>query len=57
MVQHIRSPDQAAEIAARAREIFGVDALVVGEIGPVIGTHVGPGLLGVGGIPRSMIEL
>jgi fatty acid-binding protein DegV len=37
--------------------IFGVDPLVISEIGPVIGTHVGPGLLGAGGIPRSLIEL
>jgi DegV family protein with EDD domain len=57
MVQHIRAPEQAAELAARGREIFGHDPLVVSEIGPVIGTHVGPGLLGAGGIPRSLIEL
>jgi DegV family protein with EDD domain len=57
MVQHIRSPGQALELAARGREIFGHDPLVTSEIGPVIGTHVGPGLLGVGGIPRSLIEL
>ena len=57
MVQHIQAPEQAAELAARGREIFGVDPLVISEIGPVIGTHVGPGLLGAGGIPRSLIEL
>jgi DegV family protein with EDD domain len=57
MVQHIQAPELAAELAARGREIFGTGPLVVGEIGPVIGTHVGPGLLGAGGIPRSMIEL
>jgi fatty acid-binding protein DegV len=27
----------------------------VSEVGPVIGTHVGPGLLGVGGVPRSFL--
>ena len=26
----------------------------VSEIGPVIGTHVGPGLLGVGGVPAAL---
>jgi DegV family protein with EDD domain len=57
MVQHIRAPEQAAQLAARGREIFGHDPLVISEIGPVIGTHVGPGLLGAGGIPRSLIEL
>jgi fatty acid kinase fatty acid binding subunit len=55
MVQHIQAPDQAAALAARGVEIFGYEPLVVSEIGPVIGTHVGPGLLGAGGIPRSML--
>jgi DegV family protein with EDD domain len=56
VVQHIQAPDQAAALAERGREIFGGEPAFVSEIGPVIGTHVGPGLLGVGGIPRSMIE-
>jgi fatty acid-binding protein DegV len=30
---------------------------VISEIGPVIGTHVGPGLLGTGGLPTSFLEL
>jgi DegV family protein with EDD domain len=56
MVQHIQAPEQAAELAARGREIFGHDPLVVSEIGPVIGTHVGPGLLGTGGIPSALLR-
>jgi DegV family protein with EDD domain len=55
MVQHIQAPAEAAELAARATEIFGRAPLVVSEIGPVIGTHVGPGLLGAGGIPSSYL--
>jgi DegV family protein with EDD domain len=55
MVQHIQAPAQATELAARATEIFGKPPLVVSEIGPVIGTHVGPGLLGVGGLPGSFM--
>jgi DegV family protein with EDD domain len=55
VVQHIQAPDQAAELEARAREIFGTDPVFTSEIGPVIGTHVGPGLLGAGAIPRSML--
>ena len=54
VVQHIQARDQAEALAERGREIFGKDPVFVGEIGPVIGTHVGPGLLGVGGIPSSM---
>ena len=55
MVQHIQAPAQAAELAERGREIFGADPIVISEIGPVIGTHVGPGLLGAGGIPSSLL--
>jgi DegV family protein with EDD domain len=56
MVQHIQAPRQAAELAARGTEIFGVPPRVISEIGPVIGTHVGPGLLGAGGLPSSYLR-
>ncbi len=55
MVQHIQAPREAGELAQRGTELFGVPPRVVGEIGPVIGTHVGPGLLGVGGLPSSYL--
>ena len=55
MVQHIRSPEVAAQLAERGTELFGVPPVVVSEVGPVIGTHVGPGLLGVGGMPSSFL--
>ncbi|HWE10198.1 MAG TPA: DegV family protein [Solirubrobacteraceae bacterium] len=56
MVQHIQAPNEAAELAARGTEVFGVPPRVISEIGPVIGTHVGPGLLGVGGLPSSYLK-
>jgi DegV family protein with EDD domain len=55
MVQHIQAPQEAAELARRGTEIFGHEPLVVSQIGPVIGTHVGPGLLGAGAIPSSYV--
>jgi DegV family protein with EDD domain len=55
MVQHIQAPQEAAELARRGTELFGREPLVVSQIGPVIGTHVGPGLLGAGGIPSSYV--
>jgi DegV family protein with EDD domain len=55
MVQHIQAPDEAAELAARGTEIFGCEPRVISEIGPVIGTHVGPGLLGAGALPSSFL--
>ncbi len=32
------------------------DPIFVSEIGPVIGAHTGPGLLGVGGLPREFLD-
>ncbi|HYV15086.1 MAG TPA: DegV family protein [Conexibacter sp.] len=55
VIQHIQAPDEAARLVAHGREIFGTDPAFVSEVGPVIGTHVGPGLLGVGGIPSGML--
>ncbi|HUO73743.1 MAG TPA: DegV family protein [Solirubrobacteraceae bacterium] len=55
MVQHIQAPEQARELAARGVEIFGHEPVVISEIGPVIGTHVGPGLLGAGAIPTAYL--
>jgi fatty acid kinase fatty acid binding subunit len=55
VVQHIQAPDQAAELADRCREIFGRDAVFESEIGPVLGSHTGPGLLGVGSIPEQYL--
>jgi fatty acid kinase fatty acid binding subunit len=56
VVQHIQAPDQAAALADRCREIFGHDAVFTSEIGPVLGAHTGPGLLGVGSVHESMLE-
>jgi DegV family protein with EDD domain len=55
MVQHIQAPEEAERLAAAGTEIIGSRPVLVAEIGPVIGTHVGPGLLGAGGVPRSML--
>jgi DegV family protein with EDD domain len=56
VVQHIRAPEQAARLADAGREIFGAEPVFISEIGPVIGTHVGPGLLGAGAIPRGLLD-
>jgi DegV family protein with EDD domain len=50
VVQHIQDPDTARQLVEACRDLFGVDAVFVSEIGPVLGAHVGPGLLGVGAI-------
>ncbi|MGI8580135.1 MAG: DegV family protein [Solirubrobacteraceae bacterium] len=55
VVQHIQAPEQAERLVERGREIFGSEPLFVSEVGPVIGTHVGPGLIGVGALPASCL--
>ena len=39
----------------RVPQIFGSEPEFVSEIGPVLGAHVGPGLIGIGGLPRSAL--
>ena len=56
IVQHIQASDQAARLVEQGHDIFGCEPLFVSEVGPVIGAHVGPGLLGVGGLPTSWLH-
>jgi|SRR5689334_420368 len=55
VVQHIQAHEQAERLAEICREIFGNEPVWVGEVGPVLGVHTGPGLLGVGGIPPALL--
>jgi DegV family protein with EDD domain len=54
VVQHIQAPEQAERLLDRCREIFDSEPLFVSEVGPVIGTYTGPGLIGVGALPRAL---
>jgi DegV family protein with EDD domain len=54
-LQHVQAPELAERVIARAREIYGSDPVFVSEIGPVIGTHTGPGLVGVTAFPSALI--
>lgn len=56
VVQHIQAPEEAARLAEETEKVMGVPAAFISEVGPVLGTHVGPGLLGVGGVPRADLE-
>jgi DegV family protein with EDD domain len=56
VIQHIQDPERAAGLVERGREIFEAEPLFVSEIGPVIGTHVGPGLLGVAGFRSAVLD-
>jgi DegV family protein with EDD domain len=55
VVQHIQAREQAQRLIDRCREIFDTEPVFTSEVGPVIGTYTGPGLIGVGAIPRALL--
>ena len=51
-VQHLATPARAEQLAAQlAPRLPGLRRLVVGEVGAVVGAHVGPGMLAVAVAP------
>jgi len=55
VIQHIQDFETASALADDCREIFGCEPVYVSEIGPVIGAHVGPGLIGVGSVSKAVL--
>jgi DegV family protein with EDD domain len=55
VVQHIQATEQAERLIERCREIFDSEPVFTSEVGPVIGTYTGPGLIGVGAVPRALL--
>jgi DegV family protein with EDD domain len=55
VVQHIHDPETARHLVDECRQVYGSDPVFVSEIGPVIGAHIGPGLLGVGGLSEELL--
>ena len=55
VVQHIDAPDQAERLLDRCREVFGCEPVFTSEIGPVLSAHTGPGLLGIGSVPKHFL--
>jgi DegV family protein with EDD domain len=49
VVQHAQSPADAQRLVAAGTELFGFEPLFCTEVGPVLGAHLGSGML-VGGI-------
>jgi len=56
VVQYIQDRDTAEEFAEECREIFGREPVYMSEVGPVLGAHLGPGMLGVGSVPESALS-
>ena len=54
-MQHVQGHETAQRLVEQGREIFGSEPAFVSEVGPVIGAHIGPGMIGVGGVPSSSL--
>jgi DegV family protein with EDD domain len=54
-VQHIQALDQAERLAERGEAIYGRPPEFVSEMGPVIGAHAGPGLIGVTALRDALL--
>jgi DegV family protein with EDD domain len=55
IIQHIQCPDEAELLVERGTSIFETDPLFCTEVGPVIGAHLGSGMM-VGGMTRPGID-
>ncbi|TCI97363.1 DegV family protein [Aeromicrobium sp. IC_218] len=51
-VQHLAAEEQARGLVERLGRELGRDDLLLSEVSPVLGAHVGPGLLGISITPR-----
>jgi len=59
IVQHAQSFDDAAALVASGKEIFGTDPLFCTQVGPVLGAHLGSGMLvgGIGCAPAAQSQI
>jgi DegV family protein with EDD domain len=53
IAMHAQALDEARELEAEVRSRFNCRRTLFGEVGPVIGTHTGPGLLGAAICPEA----
>jgi DegV family protein with EDD domain len=56
VVQHIQDDETANLLIEDCYEIFGCEPAFTSEVGAVLGAHVGPGLLGVGSVSKSVLS-
>jgi DegV family protein with EDD domain len=56
-VHHVQAPDKAEQLVLIGTEIFGSGPLLVTEVGPVIGTHSGPGTTAIGAVPKRLLTV
>lgn len=55
IVQHIQAAELGLDVVARCQALFGSEPLYFSEVGPVSGTHIGPGLIGLVVLPKRYV--
>jgi DegV family protein with EDD domain len=55
IVQHAQSPEEAERLVAKGVEVFGSEPLFCTQVGPVLGAHLGAGML-VGGMTCAPLD-
>jgi DegV family protein with EDD domain len=55
VVQYIQDKETADALIEDCYEIFNCEPAFISEVGPVLGAHIGPGLLGVGSVRTELI--
>ena len=55
VVQYVQDRETADAFVDDCRKVFGREPVFMSEVGPVIGAHIGPGMLGVGSVPESCL--
>jgi len=55
-VMHARAPEVAQQVADMLAAWHPRERIVIGEIGVVLGTHAGPGAVGIGGLRAARSE-
>ena len=56
VVQYIQDKETADSLVEDCYEIFGGEPAFISEVGPVLGAHIGPGLLGVGSVRTELVS-
>jgi DegV family protein with EDD domain len=56
LVQHIQAPEEAQQLVEAVEKIMGCPPVFVSEVGPVGGSHGGPGMLGLGAMPAKYLQ-
>ena len=52
-VTHTNSPDEAAQLGQEMRARFDCRHVLVGDAGPTVGVHAGPGVVGIAACPMD----